>query len=384
MRTLLVTGPGGAGTSTVAAATALAAARDGHRTLLITPGRPAGPPDLDGVPGLRVHTVDSNRVFTDRAAELQDRFGMLFDLLGANPLDQEEFTELPGADAFALLQALGTARGQDVVVADLPSLPRSLALLALPGQLRRYLTRLLPAERQAARALRPLIAQLTGVPMPAEWLYDTAARWDAELAAVQAVVVAASTAVRLVADPGPRATAAVRTARTALALHGLRLESVVANRLLPTGSADPFYGPLADRQHDGLAALRAEADDAGAALHRAPHLGAEPDGAEALARLAVPAPAPWTGGDGPAPDPWTVEDRLAEEGHLIWRLPLPCATRDGLDLIRRGDELVVDAAGFRHIMPLPAALRRCTVEGAALRDGALQVRFAPDPALWPR
>jgi arsenite-transporting ATPase len=35
-------------------------------------------------------------------------------------------------------------------------------------------------------------------------------------------------------------------------------------------------------------------------------------------------------------------------------------------------------------VPLPSALRRCTVDGAALRDGTLAVRFAPDSRLWPR
>jgi arsenite-transporting ATPase len=79
-----------------------------------------------------------------------------------------------------------------------------------------------------------------------------------------------------------------------------------------------------------------------------------------------------------------VADRLAAEGHLVWTLPLPGAGREGLDLVRRGDELVVDAGGFRRIVPLPSALRRCTVAGAALRDGALRVRFTPDPGLWPR
>ena len=56
MRTLLLTGPGGAGTSTLAAATAVRAAAAGSRTLLLTrPGpRPAG---LDGVPGLAVASV---------------------------------------------------------------------------------------------------------------------------------------------------------------------------------------------------------------------------------------------------------------------------------------------------------------------------------------
>ncbi|WP_422664284.1 ArsA family ATPase, partial [Streptomyces sp. M10] len=76
--------------------------------------------------------------------------------------------------------------------------------------------------------------------------------------------------------------------------------------------------------------------------------------------------------------------RLAEDGVLLWRLKLPGATRDQLDLVRRSDELVVTAGPFRRILPLPAVLRRCTVAGAALRDGALTVRFTPDPAQWPQ
>ncbi len=385
MRTVLVTGPGGAGTSTVAAATALAAARDHARTLLITDDPPPGLAEA-AVPGLTVRPVDSSAVFRDRAAELRDRFGVVFDLLGAVPLDDEEFTELPGSDAFALLQALGAAHGHDVVVADLPPLPRSLSLLALPEQLRRYLARLLPPERQAARALRPVLAQLVGVPMPAEWLYDTGARWDAELAAVQAVVAAGSTTVRLVAEPGPLATARLRTARTALALFGLRPESVTVNRMLPAGSDDPFLAGLADRQGEHLKELLHGLDDPHGrlAVHQVPHLGREPHGVADLARLGVPGPGRDPADDAPAPDPWRVEDRLADEGHLLFVLPLPGASRDLLDLVRRGDELVVDAAGFRRILPLPSALRRCTVEGAALRDGALRVRFTPDPALWPR
>jgi arsenite-transporting ATPase len=90
------------------------------------------------------------------------------------------------------------------------------------------------------------------------------------------------------------------------------------------------------------------------------------------------------GPGGPAGPPWTVEDRLSADGYFLWRLPLPGATRDSLDLVRRGEELVLDVAGFRRIVRLPSALRRCTVAGAALREGVLQVRFTPDPETWPR
>ncbi|MDG4861690.1 ArsA-related P-loop ATPase, partial [Streptomyces sp. T-3] len=203
MRTLLITGPGGSGRTTTAAATALAGARSGLNTLLLSADR-----TLDAVlgevpAGLTVCRVDPAGHFRDELLALQERASTALDLFGAQRLDGEELTELPGAEQLALLKALRDAGGHDLVVVDLPPTPAALALLALPEQLRRYVRRLLPPERQAARALRPMLAQLAGVPMPAQWLYETAAHWDEHLAAVQAVIEADSTVVRLVAEPGP-------------------------------------------------------------------------------------------------------------------------------------------------------------------------------------
>jgi arsenite-transporting ATPase len=387
-RIVLVTGLGGAGRSTAAAATAVAAARAGARTVLLTDGghlddAPVAS-DVREVPGLTVSRIDSADAFRLRARAFQARLGSLLDLLGADPLDTEEFTELPGAHTFAMLHALSEAATghADTVVADLPPVPQAITALALPEQLRRYLARLLPPERQAARALRPVLAQLVGVPMPAQRLYETAARWDVELAAVQGLVESAATTVRLVIEPGLHAAERLRDARTGLALFGHRVECVLANRILPTGSADPFLAGLSGRQQEELKALH----DAFAEgqVHELPHLGHPPHGADDLTGLGVPAPGAVPDGERLAPHPWSVTDRLATDGHLLWRLPLPGASRDALDLVRRGDELVVDAASFRRIIPLTSALRRCTVSGAALRDGELQVRFTPDPQLWPQ
>ncbi len=79
-----------------------------------------------------------------------------------------------------------------------------------------------------------------------------------------------------------------------------------------------------------------------------------------------------------------MTDHLADDGVLLWHIPLPGAIRDELDLVRRGDELVLTVGPFRRIVALPSALRRCSVAGAALRDGELRIRFAPDPDLWPQ
>ncbi|MFC8129540.1 ArsA family ATPase [Streptomyces sp. NPDC057302] len=373
MRTLFVTGPGGSGRTTVAVATALAAARGGGETLLITADRVDTGPERN----LTVRELTPADEFRADLLALQQRAGSALDLLGAGRLEGEELTPLPGSDELALLRALRDA-GQgayDTVVVDLPPAPRALTVLALPEQLRRYLRRLLPPERQAARALRPMLGRLAGVPMPAEWLYETATRWDTELAAAQAMIEAPGTTVRLVAEPGPAGADAVRAAATGLALQGLRTEALLANRVLPD-TADTWLSGLVAQQRKTLA----EWEEAyGESLRPLPHLGRDPHGADDLAALGVPAPAA-----APGPVKWPVLDGLADEGVLVWHIPLPGVVREELGLIRRGDELVVTAGPFRRIVTLPSALRRCTVAGAGLREGELRVRFTPDPDLWPR
>ncbi|MFD3439943.1 ArsA family ATPase [Streptomyces sp. NPDC058685] len=398
MRTVLVTGLGGAGRTTVAAATAHAAAKRGERVLFLS----TGPGDVLGTPvtgspdapekitdGLWAARVDTGADFRAEFLSLQERSASALDLLGAARLEEAELTELPGSEQFALLRALTVAASGDwdTAVVDLPPLRETIALLALPEQLRRYLRRLLPQERQAARALRPVLAQLAGVPMPAQWLYATAARWDAELALVQSVIESGETALRVVAEPGPAAATALRTARSGLALHGLRVEALLANRVLPRHSADTWLASLAAQQEK---CLHEWSEDwlPGTALLEVPHVGRDPRGLDDLALLGdlwLP------GGDGPRDGDGAdrgsprqrIEDRRADDGILVWTLELPGAVKGDVGLVRRGDELLLTVGPFRRILPLPSALRRCTVAGAALADGALRVRFAPDPQLWP-
>lgn len=388
MRTILILGPGGSGRTTVAAATAFAAVRAGARTLVLSAdrgdtlgavlGRATGPEPVRVREGLTAWRPDAAAGFQDDLVALQQRASAGLDLLGAARLEADEVTPLPGAEELSLLRAVRDAvlsEAHDLVVVDLPPLDRALALLSLPEELRRYLRRLVPAERQAARALRPVLGKLAGVPMPAEWLYEAAARWDVELAAVEAVLADRDTSVRLVAEPTPAGADAVRSAVLGLALRGRRPERVVANRTLPEAEAAPgswLAGPVAQQRKvleewQGLYDVQAVA-----------HLGRDPRGTDDLARLAPPAAE-----ERPTTVEWPVVDRLAEDGHLVWHLPLPGARREDLDLIRRGDEVVLSVGPFRRIVALPSALRRCTVDGASLREGELRIRFAPDPGLWP-
>ncbi|WP_055591208.1 ArsA family ATPase [Peterkaempfera griseoplana] len=402
-RTVLVTGRGGSGTTTVAAATAVHSAHRGLRTLLLSARDPHR--TLDTLLGVRLGSapapvgdggeppyalrIDEERAFQEEAQRLSGRVKPAFDLLGVDPLDPEELTALPGTRHLVLLRALceHTASGDwDLLVVDGPPVPELVAALALPERLDRYLARLLPEQRQAARALRPVLAALAGVPMPSDWLFEARSWAAARLAEARSVASAPQTSVRLVVDADAHTLSEVRQARAGLALFEHRLDAVVASRTLPdsaAGSADPWLAARAADSGARLAALATEFRSA-APLLTAPHLGRSPEGPADLAELgaeiygADPGPQPQPG------TPWTVDDRLADDGTLVWRLPLPGAERSDLDLVRRGDELIVGTGAYRRIVRLPSALRRCTVSGAGLRGGLLSVRFAPDAGLWPR
>ncbi|MFJ8438656.1 ArsA family ATPase [Kitasatospora griseola] len=382
-RTVLISGPESA---RIAAATALHHARQGSTTLLLAADDPhravddllgvrLGPEAVELEPCLAAARMDEQAAFRAALDGYRDRLAPALDLIGAQPLDPDELAPLPGTRALALLRALPRAEAEVLVVAAPPP-AELIATLALPAQLERYLARLLPEQRQAARALRPLLAGLAGVPMPTDKLFEARAAASAALAEAAAVIAAPGTTVRLVLDaarPAPRALARIRAG---LALHGLPLDAVVAHGAHPAGavdSPDPWLARTAARQREQLAEIAEQLN--------VPLLTVrQPDSLQALAEELYPTGAPRI----PAPaEPWT-EDRLAAENQLIWHLPLPGADRTDLELLRRGDELVLGAGSYRRVVALPSALRRCTVSGAGLVDGTLSVRFTPDPALWPR
>ncbi|WP_371496605.1 ArsA family ATPase [Kitasatospora sp. NBC_00374] len=385
-RTILVSGAESAA-ATVAAATALHAAAAGRRTLLLAADDPHRALDvllgtrLTAEPAryaerLDVARIDEQSTFRDALGALSGRLAPALALIGAEPLDPEELTPLPGTRPLALLRELRSADA-DVVVVAAPAPAELIATLALPEQLDRYLSRLLPEQRQAARALRPLLAAVAGVPMPADWLFEARATAQAALAEARAVVDAPGTTVRLAVDAETHRPEELRRIRAGLALYGHRLDAVVAHRALPAdavASPDPWLAGLAARERDRLAELAAELDVPLLTCRR-PEVALEDIAAQLYAAGRPPA--------APAPQP-RIEDRLAEDGLLLWHLPLPGADRDELELVRRGDELVLGVGAYRRILLLPSALRRCTVSGAGLADGVLTLRFAPDPALWPR
>jgi arsenite/tail-anchored protein-transporting ATPase len=397
MRILLFTGKGGVGKTTTSAATAAFAAARGSKTLVLStdPAHSLAdafavelgsePTEIDT--GLYGQQIDTQRAFEASWREVQHYLRDILEQGGVDPLEAEELTVLPGADEILALLELRAqvASGRwDTIVVDCAPTGETLRLLALPDALRWWMQRMFPPERRVLRTLRPVLSHLAGLPLPPDAVFGAVERLSGELAEVRALLVdPAITSVRLVLTPESVVVAEARRTLTTLSLYGYRVDGVVANRVFPDEGSelDPWRAGWVEAQRGQLAEVAASFP--GLPVWTSTYAAGEPIGLAALGGLAT---ATYADTDPLAvvatPDPLIVERVSSDE--YVMSVALPHAERRDVELIRKGDDLMLTVGSHRRALALPSALRRCVVDGAALRDGRLRVRFRPDPDVWMR
>jgi arsenite/tail-anchored protein-transporting ATPase len=357
LRVVLFAGRGGVGTTTAAAATAVHAARSA-KVLLVSAGPvdaalgvPLGP-DPVAVGELHAQRVDVRREFEARWPEVSGW------LPGLDPVAAAELALPPGAAELVTLLAArdrAAAGNWDAVLVDGPPTGALLALAALAGSVQR----IWPSHQRIVR--RSALA-------------DAVSLLQSELESVRDLLAGAS--VRLVLAPDRLGVAEGRRTLTALALHGYAVDSVLANRLLPEDGS-PWLAAARAGQEAALAGLEADVP-----VRRAAYRPVDPVGPAALEELGAEL---YTGADPLAPGPVPVAPAVSRSGSdYELRLTLPYVRRSEVRLARSGDELVVTVGDQLRRLLLPSVLRRCVAVGASAGDGAVRVRFRPDPALWPQ
>ncbi len=347
---------------------------DAAHSLADTFGVVVGGDPCEVAEGLFVQQVDAQRRFERSWGDIQRYLLTVLDSVGVDPIAAEELTVLPGAEeVLALLEVRDQARSGrwDLVVVDCAPTAETLRLLALPEALAWYMDRVLPMERRMVKVLKPVLTRAAGVPMPHDSVFDALERLHADLADVREVLCGPEASVRIVLTPEAVVLAEARRSLTTLSLYGYRVDGVVANRIFPTAEADPWRQTWVAAQTEILAEV--SSSFAPLDVWRASYRSSEPVGLAELEAFAADLYGETDAFAAPnGPDPVDVRRSGAE---VVLRLALPLADRADVDLARHGDELVVTVGSYRRLLALPAALRRAEVVGAAMRDGALVVRF---------
>jgi arsenite-transporting ATPase len=386
-RILLVTGKGGTGKTTMAAATALLTADRGARTLVVSTdaahslgdalGCAVGGDPTPVTPMLSAQEIDAQQLFDRSWSTVRTYLQDLLEWAGADSVRAEELAVVPGLDELLALRTIAEhALGEwDAVIVDCAPTAETVRLLALPSTLRTYLDRVLPAHRRLARSVAPVLRRATSMPPAPAGVLDSVLELTDELGRLHDTLADPRVAsIRLVTTPESMVVSETRRVWSYLGLFGFNVDSVVVNRVVPDGTTDPWLGRLHQAQQPHLAAIEQLFVDLGRA--RAPIRPGEVTGIEELRSFGAEIYGVHDPLDWPAPAPATdsrVDGALA--GNVL-TLRLPGAEGGEVRLARSGAVMFITVGPYRRSLPLPPHLRGRVATDARVANGQLEVEFA--------
>jgi arsenite/tail-anchored protein-transporting ATPase len=388
-RTILYTGKGGVGKTSVAACTARGCAAAGRRTLVISTD-PAhslseslscelGSEPVQVGDRLWGQEVKAQEEMERHWSGVQDWLGELLVERGVDRISAEELTVPPGMDElFSLLrlQAHNDSGQWDTIVVDCAPTGETLRLLSFPDVARWWIDKVFPFEKQILAAARPIARSLLDISLPSQAVFADIERLSQKLIAMNEILRdRRSCTIRLVMNPDKMVIGEAMRTFTYLNLYGYLTDAVIVNRMFPAGVGD-YFAAWRRVQEEHLELV--DSAFAPVPVLRAPYFEQEVVGPGMLDRLR----AELFDGQDPAAvlhDALTQQLIVTDDGARL-RLVLPFAGKGDITLKKIGLELIVGVAGQKRTIMLPPALAAFRPAAATFEDGALEVRFAADAA----
>jgi arsenite-transporting ATPase len=295
---------------------------------------------------------------------------------GISGVEAEELAILPGMEELSAMMCINQYRREqryDVIVLDAAPTAESLRFISMPTTLDWYMKHIFPFQRNLIRAVRPIANRIAPFELPTDSYFVNIRDLFEKLEGVDEIMEDPyTTSVRLVTNPEKMVLRETQRAFVYFSLHGLTVDAVIVNRVLPAEVMDAWFNEWHKSQDNVLH----EIDEyfAPVPVKRVPLFAHEVLGKQRLQELAkvlYPAeedPSAVTRTE----KPYTFEKR---DGVYEIRVLLPFATKGEIGLFKKGDELVVEIGTLRRHIGLPRSMAMLLPSRAKLDKGVLTVEM---------
>jgi arsenite/tail-anchored protein-transporting ATPase len=392
MRILLFSGKGGVGKTSLAAATGVRLAELGYRTLVmsIDPAHSlADSFDLDTdlfhtqtsdpLPlhnGLSIFELNIQKEVKRHWQEISSYVISVLRTTGISDVEAEELAILPGMEELSAMMYINQYRREnryDVIVLDAAPTAESMRFISMPTTLDWYMKHIFPFQRNLLKAVRPIANRVAPFELPTDQYFTNISDLFKKLEGVDEIMEDPKiTSVRLVTNPEKMVLRETQRAFVYFSLHGLTVDTVIVNRVLPTEVKDTWFNEWHNSQDNVLREL--EEYFAPVPVRRVPLFSHEVLGRQRLQEVAKVLYA-----EGEDPSAVTQTDRPyafgKRNGTYEVRLMLPFATKGEVGLFKKGDELVVEIGTLRRHIGLPRSMATMMPAKARLENRILTVEM---------
>ena len=390
MRVILMTGKGGVGKTSVAAATGLRCAELGYKTLVLSTDPAHSLADsFDLELGHEPVKVRPNLwgAELDALMELEGNWGavkryitQVLQARGLEGVQAEELAILPGMDEIFGLVRMKRHYDEgnfEILIIDSAPTGTALRLLSIPEVGGWYMRRFYKPLQGMSVALRPLVEPLfkpiAGFSLPDKEVMDAPYEFYEQIEQLEKVLTDnTKTSVRLVTNPEKMVIKESLRAHAYLSLYNVATDLVVANRIIPEEVTDPFFQRWKENQqiykkeiHDNFHPLP---------VKEVPLYSEEMCGLPALERLKDTL---YSSNEDPT-QVYYKENTIKvvqDGGNYSLELYLPGIKKEQIQLNKTGDELNIRIGNHRRNLVLPQALAALNPSGAKMDEDYLKIRF---------
>lgn len=385
MRIILYTGKGGVGKTSLAAATAIATAESGKRTIVVSTDAAHSLGDslnqeLDNEPVEIMENLWAQEISTLSNAEkswgkVQDYLSALLISQNFKDITVDDLIVFPGLEElFSLLEILNHYREgkYDVMIVDCAPTGETLRLLTFPEVLKWWLEKIFPVEKLLLKIARPISKPLFGVPLPGDDTMDSIAELFQQLRDMQEILVNQEiTSVRIVVNPEKMVIREAERSFMYLNLYGFNTDAVIVNRLLPAVDLGQYFEKWGEVQHTHLRYIKDQFSPV--PVFTVPLFMDEVIGFEALKEMGVKC-----FGANP-PEKFFFHGQAQKisrsgDGYML-ELLLPYVQKEDILLSQKGDDLTVKVGDYKRNIFLPRKLLGRDAIGAKLEEGLLKIKF---------
>jgi arsenite-transporting ATPase len=392
MRILLFSGKGGVGKTSLAAATGVRLAERGAKTLVMSvdpahsladsfhlevdlfTSKTSDPYRVAA--NLEILEVNIQREIKRYWKEVSTYLVTLLRSTGVGDVEAEELAILPGMEELSAMMYVNQYRKEgryDVIVLDCAPTAESLRFISMPTVLDWYMKHLFPLERKILKAVRPFANRVSPVELPSDNYFSNVLELFQKISGIEDVLDdPEQTSVRLVTNPEKMVLRETQRAFVYFSLHGLTVDKVLVNRVLPESAGETFFGEWRRAQQEVLK----EIDEYFAPIdvRQVPLFSHEVMGIGALqelSRILYP--------EGEDPAAVTNHERpftfAKNDGRYEVRLHMPFATKGEIGLFKKGDVLVVEIGTLRRHIGLPTSMAALVPAKARLENNMLTVEL---------